>query len=839
MTERASIRRAARSLFARLDAGLERLLETCSRATAAPRRTGLVLALVSLAAAAALPRLEIDPSVTAFLPSGDPRVEVLTDERLGGVGERQLWIALERPGVDAELEELGDALRALPEVAAVRSRPRELFGGERTPGLANLPLETLEELERRLSPEGRRSAVADLRRTLAEDPLGGSERALRDPLGLRWALADAAPQLPFELEPESEHLVLAGGALALLQVEAHRPPFEVAAARRLVDGVEAALRSRAFRPGEDAFLLGGHVAAREDATRIRSDLRSSLLWSLPLVLLFLTLSLRSLLLPHVLLLPVGVAVLWTLGFGGLALGPLTPLALSSAAILTGLGVDFGIHLCERWREERLRGDEQRATRVSIVRTGRGLVAGMLTSGAAFLSFATSSIPGLVAFGALLALGLASALLVTLLLTPLLLERLDAGRSPHEAPRRRAAGPVARGALALAQGPRGPLLALCLALLGLAGWAVVGVRGLRFDADPASLRPADSELLRSAREIQARLAFSPVPLRVLAPRFGRSTASRGGLLEGSGPADQDLEDVRLDALRSGAEALVRSGEAALVAGPHQLLPSRAARAVLRRLQATSESLWETFAADLQADGLRAAPFRPAVDELVQRLAAPLPAGAPAFLTGADGPRADQRWRFDVYARGDLRDPARRAALRTALEDQLGHDAWIADPHGIGDVVTPVLRRELGLAVGQAALLVLAVVVLSLASLRRGLAALVPVGLGFGITLGLLSLTGVPLTPGNLMAVPLILGLGVDDGVHLVLRRRDGPAALASTGDAIWRTSATTGLAFGSLLTASTPAIASLGGITLLGVVATLGTSLFVLPAVWSRSARRAT
>lgn len=784
-----------------------------------PRAVLLVLGLITALACSLLPRLRVDPDVTAFLPRGDPMVGLLTNDAVSGEAGRRLWIAIEGNSVGESVQELASDLAALAGVERVLAGRDELLGGTELPSLASLSERSLAALEHQLEPEQRRAAVADIRRTLGEDPIGGQERVLRDPLGLRWALAEEQQALPVTLDPGSPYFLLEAGDLAILSLEGEFDPFDVAFSTALMEGVENVLGEHGFEPGVTAHILGGYAVARGDAARIRGDLTRSLIWSIPLVMLFLMLSARSFLLPHLYLAPVLVAIVWALGFGSAILGPLTPLALSSAAILTGLGVDFALHLSERWREERRNGSSERATAVATIQTGRGLLAAMLTSAAAFLSFSASSLPGLVSFGLLLAIGLASALVVTLFLEPLLLERF-VGATPKSESHAQVSS-VVLFAKSLSRGRSGPMTAFALIALGLIGWGVVGTRGLAFDADPSALRPADTDVTQAAEAIQRRLSFSPIAVRVLVPMR------------------EDLANI--DVIASGAEVLRESGMAALVVGPQSQVPNSRKRAQLARLQTRGESLVAETEVHLVGEGLRPEPFRSSLNEIAQRLLGDAPVDAPEFRVALDdaGGASEDFWRVDVYPRGDLRQREERGLLREALGDAFGDDALIADPHSIGDLVTPILRRELSSAVQLATGLVLLFVMIGLGGIRPGLLAMVPVCLGFGLTLGLLSILGIALTPGNLMAIPLILGLGVDDGVHLVLRRLEGGDPMGSTGTAIWRTSATTALGFGSLITAQTPSIASLGAITLIGVMATLVTSLLVLPAFWSRADGRAT
>ena len=88
---------------------------------------------------------------------------------------------------------------------------------------------------------------------------------------------------------------------------------------------------------------------------------------------------------------------------------------------------------------------------------------------------------------------------------------------------------------------------------------------------------------------------------------------------------------------------------------------------------------------------------------------------------------------------------------------------------------------------------------------------------------------------ILALPLIIGIGIDDGVHLIHRYHyEGKDAIftvfSSTGKAIIITSLTTMLAFGSLIFAIYRGFGSLGSALFLGVGTCLLASLFILPAL---------
>ena len=141
--------------------------------------------------------------------------------------------------------------------------------------------------------------------------------------------------------------------------------------------------------------------------------------------------------------------------------------------------------------------------------------------------------------------------------------------------------------------------------------------------------------------------------------------------------------------------------------------------------------------------------------------------------------------------------------------------------------------------NAALLTLAVVfVLLWIDFRKplyALIAMIPLALGVFWMVGLMNLTGILLSMMTVMGVPLIIGIGIDDGVHIMHRwRHEGNGRMrtvySSTGKAILLTSLTTMFAFGSLIFSVMPGFVLFGGALFLGVGACFLTTVIVLPGI---------
>ena len=140
---------------------------------------------------------------------------------------------------------------------------------------------------------------------------------------------------------------------------------------------------------------------------------------------------------------------------------------------------------------------------------------------------------------------------------------------------------------------------------------------------------------------------------------------------------------------------------------------------------------------------------------------------------------------------------------------------------------------------AAILTLLVVFLLLwfdfRSVKLALLGMVPLLFGVAWMLGIMQLLGMKLNIVNTIGVPLILGMGIDDGVHVLHRfkaegKRNLRLVFASTGKAIFLTSATTMLAFGSLGFAIYRGLASLGITLFIGIFACFFTTVLILPAL---------
>jgi hypothetical protein len=200
------------------------------------------------------------------------------------------------------------------------------------------------------------------------------------------------------------------------------------------------------------------------------------------------------------------------------------------------------------------------------------------------------------------------------------------------------------------------------------------------------------------------------------------------------------------------------------------------------------------------------------------------------------------RYAVYAhpRGDVWDPEVRDAF---LDRMAALDPEVTGMPILGRFMIDRSRRALERGALLAAIAVFAWVLADLRDPRLTLLALLPTALGMAGLVALMGLFGVAFNPLSVLALPVVIGIAVDDGVHLAHRFRaesgDVERALSGTGRAIVLTSATSLAAFGSLAAASHRGLASFALVLSFGVASALAASVLVLPQALGRFVPRAT
>ena len=601
-----------------------------------------------------------------------------------------------------------------------------------------------------------------------------------------------------------------------------------------------------------ALRLTGQIPMAEDELATLSEATGPIaLATLGVVLVILYFAVRSPKIVGAILATVLAGLAITAAFGLVVFGRFNLISVAFMPLFVGLGVDFAIQFCVRYRAEALSEPDIAAALANAGEgAGRGLTLAAAATGLGFLAFLPTRYKGVSELGLIAGVGMGVAYLLALSFLPALLTWL-AARSPAA----EMGLPALRGADAPLQARRRGILAAAL-VLGLLALALTP--SLAFNFDPLRLRDPKTESVATFLELSADPDTNPNSLDVLAPDLAaaRAQAARLARLPGIGQV------ITLDSLvpTDQPPKLAAIQDASLLLdptiNPFDVSPPPTDADLVQSLKAAAEALASAAASPngraLAADAgplarsLRAAADGPPAGRA--RLQAVLLGGLPtalgqvrAMLTAepvtADSLPADLKrdWlapegqaRLEILP-ADPQDPQRLARFVRTVQ--------AAAPQASGTPLDVAETRHLILgAFGQAGILsvaaITALLALALRSARAVALTLAPVLLAAVFAVGSCVLFGQDINLENLIALPLLLGIGVSFNIYFVVAWLRGERRLlaSSLTRAILYSALTTGAAFGALSLSRHPGTASMGILLLISLAWILVATLIVQPAI---------
>ena len=614
-------------------------------------------------------------------------------------------------------------------------------------------------------------------------------------------------------------------------------------------------------------LTGTIAMEHEELVSVSRGAALAGLSALVLVALVLYWALRSIRLLAISVVTLLGGLAMTAAFAALAVGHLNLLSVAFAVLYVGLGVDFVLHFCLRFKELVAAG---KGVESAIVETARGVGASLLicavTTSAGFYSFIPTPFEGVSELGLISGTGMFISLLVSLSLLPALVAAFVTPASSGRA--RRWLGNHL--ATSLTSYPKAGLVA-AFVVMALTFSVLPGVS---FDNNPIHLRDPNSE---SVLAIQDLAGDSEAPLlNMVALAADRETALGWAAELEAQPAVREVLtfDSLVPAEQADKAQLIE--DIGLLMGPGfgelERLPADPAT-LRRQLRSLGDALDRERADsdDLADPGERALQsavdrFLGSVDETAAPAAASLLTALDEDLT-ADLPGQLRRLAAGLegrpFTRGDLPaelaerwvDGAGNELIEIVPAENINDNAaaarFVAAVRGIVPEATglPVVYQEASATIVRSFQLALSyalvtVTVLLAMLLRRGrdvLLVLGPILFAAGTTAGLTVWLGIPFNFANIIALPLLVGVGVDSGVHMVHRMRteppaDGEPLGTSTPRAVLASGLTTIASFGNLAFSAHLGMASMGKLLTLGMTVTLVATLLLLPALLKLQAR---
>jgi len=640
------------------------------------------------------------------------------------------------------------------------------------------------------------------------------------------------------------------------------------------DAMRAAVRSLPYVVSGDARvrITGAVALANDEFATVAQGVLSGLIGSVLLIAVWLFFAVRTWRLIVPILLTLGLGLLLTVAFATAAVGTLNLVSVGFGILFVGIAVDFAIQFCVRFRESLENQNTNDTAPIATApiatapiatalastarRAGGQVAVAAAATAAGFLAFVPTDFRGVAELGLIAGAGMIIAFLCTITFLPATIALCRPLRGGVSA-RLRWGAPMDR----LVRHWHRPLLALFLMIAVLG--AVLAPR-LIFDADPLHTKDPTTEAVRTLYDLMASPVTNPFTIDIMTANPAEAAAMTGRLqgldlvdrvlsINSFVPDDQEKKLAMVGDAKSLLATTVAPQDMAMPptamqirhAADEALKPIERALAKLSPGNLTVNPPNNPLAAiadDLrrlsQADDRKAEQ----VDDMLTRFlpqelrqlnlaldAQPVSLGSIPPDIAKDWVLPDGRARVQVVPK---QAASNSEALRRFVEE-----VSAKAPNAGGSAVTIVATSATIVGAFRTAALtaVISIALILLVSLRRPLdvgLVLAPLLLSALMTVLIAVLLPITLNYANIIALPVLLGVGVSFNVYFVMNWRAGRVLVLSsaTARAVLFSALTTGTAFGALALSAHPGTASMGVLLLTSLGCTLVASLIFVPAL---------
>ena len=610
------------------------------------------------------------------------------------------------------------------------------------------------------------------------------------------------------------------------------------------------------KSGDARVRITGAVALADDEfATVAQGVLSGLAVSVALIALWLYFAVRTWRLIVPILLTLGLGLLLTIAFAAAAVGTLNLVSVGFGILFVGIAVDFAIQFCVRFRDagEQMAGLGNALAATAHQAGGQVAVAAAATA-AGFLAFVPTEFRGVAELGLIAGVGMIIAFLCTIVFLPAAITLF--------APRRDIVSAELRWGVAMDRGVRKwrrPLLAVFVSCAALGAMLTPH---LAFDADPLHTKDPSTEAVRTLYDLMASPVTNPFTIEIMtedareaatvAGRMARlDLVERAISINSFVPDDQATKLALIGDAKSLLAPSLSVPDMAMPPSPKQI--RQAAEETLEPIERAlsklpSGHILASIAQDLRRLRQASEPMLYQVDDMLTRFlpnelmqlttalnahAVTLDAIPPAIAV--DWVLPDGRARVQVVPKRQASDSQ---GLFRFVEQVLAEA-----PNAGGPAVTIVATSATIVGAFRTAALtaVAGIALILLVSLRRPLdvgLVLAPLALSAMLTVLIAVLTPIPLNYANIIALPVLLGVGVSFNVYFVMNWRAGRVAVlgSATARAVLFSALTTGSAFGALALSAHPGTSSMGVLLLTSLGCTLVASLVFVPALLAALAR---
>jgi len=653
--------------------------------------------------------------------------------------------------------------------------------------------------------------------------------------------------------------------------------IEPAELQESVDGIEKIIKEASTQYGVTAGLTGSIVLGRDEYKAFTSDSWTVSILALIGIFILFVISFRMWVSPLLAILTVIMGVTWAMGFSSFLVEYLSMMTAMMSVILIGLGIDFSVHIISGYTEKRNQGlDVQISMQETLLRFGPGIMTGGITTGLAFLTLMISETVGMQEMGLMAGVGIIFTMLATIIILPTMLvirERLLKNFNKSLPPKDVSYPFLGRIA---------EFTAKYRWIMGIFFLLITGFlfnRGVNMSVDYnyLNMEPVGLESIKLQEELIEAFDLSSdfvmfttdnlEDTRALT-RQAREMETTGWvesisdyLPDSDGLEEQYrfLQDLRrnlenreirkqmsshdIHMYRKEMERLeaniIELQDLAFLGGQDKVYDkaiklvgeagdSLARGNITQFINALDTGLTKLELTYFQQQFSKA--FKSTIIEMANTeplTLENLPSEIKNRFTGKSG----NIFLINVYPEKNIWEDSRFLYRFTDEATELSEKATGLPP--IFVELMDIMSKDGKKATYLAIIAVFLVLLLDFRSLKYALVGMVPLIFGAIWMTGLMEISGLKFTMMNILAVPLIIGIGIDDGVHILHRwkiEKNLDIVYRSTGKAILLTSLTTMLGFGSLWFATYRGLGSMGIALFIGVGTCFLATLFIIPAI---------
>ncbi len=778
--------------------------------------------------------IKVRTDIMDLLPADNPSMNLFNDILRDSGGMNSLIIVIRSDAPDIEhyvslIDEIGEGLKRSSLVRDVEysglSRSRAFM-------MKYFPLymdnDGIAVLKKRLTPEGIFRQIRENYRRVASpfSSVIDSTLIAADPLNIRAILIPSITgkkEMPLDLS--TGYYLGRDHTFALIFVSPSGTARDMAFVKSLKKKVESVVENVLIREGMEGKLRAGYAGpfalAWEAQEALERDMLGSLLITVFLILLVFFLLFRwSVIIPTVFL-TLSLVVLWTLSIAHLLFGGLNIITAVVSAVLVGLGIDYTIHIFDRFAMELKRTDDPAvALETTLLNTGRSVLTGSLTTAGAFFSIVVTDFRGLHELGTVAGLGILLCMLSTLIVMTalmLLIFRLKKGLLIKEQ-----TPSWLEQALPDVIIRNGRTLSFFMVIVIIL--ALPGLGRVRFYSDLREIGLKDSRAMRIQKELSGILTADRYPLIVV-------YTGETGMEEAIDTIEKKLKDWKEKGLIGSYTSLEK-----VFPPPFR---QRAVIDELEDIRQQARDMEKVFIAAMKRYG-----FNITENNLryIRGIIKAINITSPVSLEELSEIGENkigffynpEKNRLVAYFYPSSENWSGDNLVRLKkLTESLGPGWQITGWPLLSGQLKKTIVRESIIAALLSLFFSLVITFLHFRKVMPVVLSQLPVLVGFILTCGIMGYMDIGFNYINMASIALLFGIAIDYGVYLVQAVSEGGRkdyrVIRHAFKNMLICSVTTMVGFGSLVTTNFRGISSLGAVIVIGVVSCLAAATLILPA----------